>query len=162
MQIVSLKPPEHNMVQFNTDAQSPERTAAAKSQQEIERAEGLAQLLANFEGYHDLRNQPEHIRKHFAQWALLAIRGSAFGPDQFRHAQRALAYAAQAAHDCDAASQQYVALDLKAPRNHAENFAWSLIAQRTIEAYRSCMWRNEAELPVCTEAHFVEPSNERL
>jgi prophage DNA circulation protein len=109
--------------------------AAARDVQEIERAEGIAILLANFSGIYDLKSEPEQTRKHFAQWGLIAVRGSSLGANQFRTVALAMHAAAQAAHDCEAHLEQYPAQDLLCERNAYERQHWSVISSRAVQAY---------------------------
>jgi len=119
--------------------ETPETIASAKAHQETERAEGIARLLAMMSDVHDLDSQPEHVRQHFGQWGLIAVRGSALGAEQFRLCGLALHASAQAGHDLDAARERYCALDLLNPNNHAERFHWSELATRMIRSWQNVM-----------------------
>jgi hypothetical protein len=119
------------------EPESLDTKARAAATQEEERATGLALLLASFDGYAQLWKEPEHIRQHFAQWALIALRGSSFGAGQFHYQPLALHAAAQAAATCEAHQEQFEAPDLCS--NSDEQRHWYLVMQRGLTAYHECL-----------------------
>jgi hypothetical protein len=131
MSSLHLQPAWSNPVPPETE----DSKARAREAQETERAEALARILAHFNGIHDLHAEPEATRQHFAQWGLIAVRGSSLGARQFRCVALALHAAAQAGHDCDASQEHYAAQDLLAERNAHERYHWSLVATRIVRAY---------------------------
>ena len=118
--------------------QTEESIARAKAAQETERAEGIARLLAGFDGI-DIDREDDHIRKRYAMCGLVAVRMAALGADQFRLCGLALHTAAQAAADLDAHHEHYPALDLLSEQNSRERKHWTQIASRAVESWQHVM-----------------------
>jgi hypothetical protein len=119
--------------------------ATALAAQESGRAEFIARALAEYSGYHDLASEPEHIRQHFAQWGLIAVRGSAFTGNPFRFCALASHAAAQACADLEAHLEHYPAVDLLAPKNAYERQHWSQLAGRAVQTYLDVLGGKTAE-----------------
>lgn len=117
------------------EPESEESRARALDAQESERAEGLAMLLASFNGIHDLHAEPEETRRHFAQWALVAVRGSFLGKTQFRACGLALHAAAAAGQDWESRKELYQPVDLLSPENSYERMHWTQLASEIVRTY---------------------------
>lgn len=131
MQLLQLnRSPLPELLQESDDTKS-----AALAVQESGRAEFIARALADYSGYPDLASEPEHIRQHFAQWGLIAVRGSAFTGNPFRYCALASHAAAQASADLDAHLEHYPAVDLLAPKNAHERQHWSQLTGRAVQTY---------------------------
>lgn len=115
------------------------RVEAALEAQEIERAEAIAMLLANFNGIYDLKAEPEQTRQHFAQWGLIAVRGAHLGARQFRTVALAAHAAAQALHNAEAGLEGFTSLDLLAPHNGYERQHCTIRASRAVEEYKKVL-----------------------
>lgn len=127
------------MVRVKIYPETPESIARAKEAQETEQADVLARILAAMKGYPELEHEGDHVRQHFAQWALIALRGSALDAEQFRVVVLAHRQAAQCAENISAGIERYEARDLASALNTADNCYWTQIASGVIRHYQTVL-----------------------
>lgn len=138
------------------EAQTKESIKRAKDARETEQAEAIARILAIMHGYEDLDNQPQHIRKHFAKWGFISVRGSAFDAGQFRALVTASRVAAQAAEDCAARIERYEAVSLTDPQYAAAACYWNQVSQSVVGKYLDELGKDHGGPTfTLTDAHFL-------
>ena len=124
-----------HMIPRPIDPPTDDSVKRAKEARETEQAEALARILAIMHGYLELDKEPAHIRKHFAKWGWIAVRGSAFDAGQFRALVTASRVAAQAAEDCAARIERYEAVSLTDPQYAAAATYWNQVSQAVVDRY---------------------------
>jgi len=143
MDSLTLVPPESNIHVRIIESPTPDSVARAKEAQFEERAQGIARLLAHFNGIERLDLEPEATRAHFVKCGFAAVRMAELSSGQFRIVGLATHAAAQAGADLEGHLEHFAVPDLLSdPRERSH---WTQVATRIIRTYLNVMGNETLE-----------------